>query len=104
MNKNVILQKAKDILQKEQKQITERNTKDLENIKEETIIIMKNRMEKLEKELNNFKRNLLKYNNTYCLPELPEFSFDMPQMDIKELKINREFRIITKILPNLKEV
>ena len=68
MNKNVILQKAKDILQKEQKQITERNTKDLENIKEETIIIMKNRMEKLEKELNNFKRNLLKYNNTYCLP------------------------------------
>lgn len=101
LDKKVILQKAKDILQSEQKQIIERNTKDLENIKEETVVIMKNRMEKLEKELDNFKKNLLKYNNTYSLPELPEFSFDMPQMSIKELKINTEFRILTKILPNL---
>lgn len=103
LNKNVILRKAKDILQKEQRQITERNKKDLENIKEETVNIMKNRMKGLECELDNFKKNLSKYNSNYCLPELPEFSFDMPQMSIKQLKINREFRIITKILPNLTE-
>lgn len=57
-------------------------------------------MEKLEKELDNFKRNLLKYNDTYCLPELPEFSFDTPQIGIGELKTITRFSIR---LPSLTE-